>query len=294
MISIVIPTYNNLDYLKLCIQSIKKNSRFNHEIKLHINDGSDGTLEYAKNNKILFTYSKQNIGLCSAINKICKTVDQKYILYAHDDMYFCPSWDESLVNEIKSYRDDNFFLSGTLIEAETGHIKYNCGDSIKNFDEKKLLKNYQRINFYDYQGSHYAPHLVSKRIWDQVGGFSEEFNPGVASDPDFNMKLWSEGVRIFKGINDFKVYHFASTVIKRINFSSKDKMNLKSKGNKTFLLKWGMSTKFFKKFYLKTNSKYTGPLIRPKKNLSFLLSLFLCKLHYFYIKLFYNKLYSKN
>ena len=31
-------------------------------------------------------------------------------------------------------------------------------------------------------------------------------------------------------------------------------MNLKSKGNKTFLLKWGMSTKFFKKFYLKTNS----------------------------------------
>ena len=65
--------------------------------------------------------------------------------------------------------------------------------------------------------------------------------------------------------NDFKVYHFASTVIKRIDFSTKDKMNLKSKGNKTFLLKWGMSTKFFRKFYLKTNSKYTGPLIRPKK-----------------------------
>ena len=42
-------------------------------------------------------------------------------------------------------------------------------------------------------------------------------------------------------------------------------MNLKSKGNKTFLLKWGMSTKFFKKFYLKTNSKYNGPLIIPKK-----------------------------
>ena len=102
------------------------------------------------------------------------------------------------------------------------------------------------------------------------------------------MKLWSEGVRVFKGINDFKVYHFASTVIKRINFSSKDKMNLKSKGNKTFLLKWGMSTKFFKKFYLKTNSKYNGPLIIPKKNLSFLTSLLLCKLHYFYIKLFYS------
>ena len=112
MISIVIPTFNNLDYLKLCIQSIKKNSRFNHEIKLHVNDGSDGTLEYAKNNKILFTYSKQNIGLCSAINKICETVDKKYILYAHDDMYFCPSWD----------RPVTFFFHNSLIFKK----KYNA------------------------------------------------------------------------------------------------------------------------------------------------------------------------
>tara|TARA_E500000178_G_C16841972_1_gene671017 strand:- start:66 stop:950 length:885 start_codon:yes stop_codon:yes gene_type:complete len=294
MISIVIPTYNNLSYLKLCIESIKKNSKFTHEIKLHINDGSDGTLEFAKKNNILFTHSNDNIGLCSAINKLCSTVHQKYILYAHDDMYFCPGWDVSLIKEISNFKDDNFFLSGTLIEAKTGHIKYNCGDTFKNFDEKKLLNNYKNLNFYDYQGSHYAPHLVSKRIWEKVNGFSEEFNPGVASDPDFNMKLWVNGIRIFKGINDFKVYHFASTVIKKLNVPSNYKMNLKSKGSKTFLLKWGISIKFFKKFYLKTNSKYRGPLPKPEKNLAFLSSFLLCKVHYFYIKLFYNSLYSKN
>ena len=55
MISIVIPTFNNLNYLKLCIDSIKKNSKYNHEIKLHINDGSDGTIDYAKNSNIFFT-----------------------------------------------------------------------------------------------------------------------------------------------------------------------------------------------------------------------------------------------
>ena len=50
MFSILIPTYNNIDYLKLCIDSIKKNSRFNHQIIIHINEGSDGTLDYVKNN----------------------------------------------------------------------------------------------------------------------------------------------------------------------------------------------------------------------------------------------------
>ena len=52
MISIVIPTYNNLNYLKLCLKSLKKNSSFDHEIIIHINDGSDGTLNFVKSSPI--------------------------------------------------------------------------------------------------------------------------------------------------------------------------------------------------------------------------------------------------
>ena len=46
-LSIVIPTYNNLEYLKFTIESILKNSKYKHEIVLHINEGIDGTLDYA-------------------------------------------------------------------------------------------------------------------------------------------------------------------------------------------------------------------------------------------------------
>ena len=294
MISIIIPTYNNIQYLKILLSSIKKNSVYNHEIILHVNEGTDGTLDFVKNQKIKHTYTKNNVGLCTAINLAAAEATTKYLLYSHDDMYFCPEWDVSLLNEIKEIKHDNFFLSGTLIEAYTGHIVFNCGDKFNNFDENKLLKNYKLKNFYNYQGSHYAPHLVSKRVWEKVGGFSEEFNPGVASDPDFNMKLWQEGVRIFKGINDFKVYHFVSIVTKRLNDPITRKINLKSRGNKIFLLKWGISVKFFKRFYLKTNSKFISPLTEPKKNVIYLFNFFLCKINYIYIKIFYNKLYCKN
>ena len=294
MFSIIIPTYNNIQYLKILLSSIKKNSVYNHEIILHVNVGTDGTLDFVKNQKIKHTYTKNNVGLCTAINLAAAEATTKYILYCHDDMYFCPEWDVSLLNEIKEIKHDNFFLSGTLIEAYTGHIVFNCGDKFNNFDENKLLKNYKLKNFYNYQGSHYAPHLVSKRVWEKVGGFSEEFNPGVASDPDFNMKLWQEGVRIFKGINDLKVYHFVSIVTKRLNDPITRKINIKSRGNKIFLLKWGISVKFFKRFYLKTNSKFISPLTEPKKNVIYLFNFFLCKINYIYIKIFYNKLYCRN
>ena len=275
MISIVIPTYNNLDYLKLCLKSLKKNSSFNHEIIIHINEGSDGTLDFIKNNNYKHTSSDNNIGLCSSINKAAKLVSNQYILYSHDDMYFCPNWDKVLLDEVKSLNHDDFYLSGTMIEPNSGHIVCDFGIDLDTFKEDELLSKYKNINFYDHQGTHFAPHLVSKKMWDKVGGFSEEFNPGIGSDPDFNMKLWKEGVRIFKGLNDFKVYHFGSlTTRKKKNF-------IQNRGDKTFLKKWGFSTKFFKKYYLKSKTKYEGPLNEPKKTFNYFLDLLICKIRLF-------------
>ena len=97
MFSIVIPTYNNLKYVKLCIDSIKKNSSLKHEIIVHSNIGSDGTNDYLLRNNIKYTHSKKNIGLCSSINIASKLSSTNYILYSHDDMYFCPEWDQILI-----------------------------------------------------------------------------------------------------------------------------------------------------------------------------------------------------
>ena len=57
MFSIVIPTLNNFNYLKICLESLKKNSALNHEIIIHVNEGDDGTLDYVKKNNYIFTYS---------------------------------------------------------------------------------------------------------------------------------------------------------------------------------------------------------------------------------------------
>ena len=272
MITIVIPTYNNLDYLKLCIKSIKNNSSNKYKTVLHINEGTDGTLDYANENNFEYSFSKKNIGLCTSLNNACKLVKTDYILYTHDDMYFCPGWDDALIKELKNQNDILFYLSGTMIEKSAGHIQYDCGDNLQNFDEKKLLNNYKNLNYYDHQGSHFAPHLIHKKIWNKIGGLSEEFNPGMCSDPDLNMKLWNEGVRVFKGINDFRVYHFGSLTTRR-------KKNLiQNKGHYTFLKKWKITHKFFTKHYLRSQEVFDGPLRKPNKNFFYFIELFICKI----------------
>ncbi len=288
MFSIIIPTFNNLEYLKLCIKSIRQNSKFNHQIVPHVNIGSDKTSEFLVNENIDFTFTDYNSGICEGMNMASKKSKFPYILYSHDDFYFCPGWDLALKDEIEKIGHNNFYLSGIMMN--NGPIKCNFGNDLKSFDEKKFLNEYKKYNHYDFQGSTWAPHLIHKEIWNRVGGFSEEFYPGTGSDPDLNMKLWNLGVRIFKGINNCKVYHFGSIVTRKYKNNPKIITESGSKGGKIFLLKWGITINFFKKFYLRSDTKYLGELSEPVKNFKYYYKLILCKIFFFYLKYFYKKI----
>ena len=115
MFSILIPSFNNLEYLKTCIDSLKKNSKYTHQIIIHINEGTDGSLDYVKKNNVEYTYSKNNIGMPKALNKSSKLAKFNYILISHDDFYFCPDWDIEFVEELSLYNHNNFHLSGFVV-----------------------------------------------------------------------------------------------------------------------------------------------------------------------------------
>ncbi len=279
--TILIPTYNNLKYLRLFCESIKINSNFSHQLIFHINDGSDGSYDYINNNKYQFTHSKTNIGLCSSIKEASKLIKNEYVLYAHDDMYFCKNWDKFLIEEVQKQNNNLFYFSGTNISYKDGILNFDCGNTPENFDQIKFDNFCEKDNSPDLQGSHWAPHLIHRDLWTKVEGFSIEFDPGDGSDPDLCMKLWNEGVRTFKCISRFKVYHFGSVTTRKRDININN-------GTKKFLLKFGFNPRFFRKYYLRGDGKikYLGPLDDPKLDFSMLLSLIINKFKYYYYKIF--------
>ncbi len=262
--SIIIPTWNNLEYLKLVVNSIKKNSHFDHQIIVLINEGIDGTLEWVDSQiNIDYVHSKENIGICFGLN-ICRSlIKTDYILYANDDMYLLPDWDLELDKEIGNIGHNNFMLSSTMIEPfDTSNscvIVKDYGDSIESFDEIKLLNEYKNLIKEDWSGSTWPPNIVHIDLWDLVGGMSIEFSPGMYSDPDFSKKLWDAGVRYFKGVGKSRVYHFGSKSTKRVK---------KNIGSEMFLYKWGITANTFVNNYLKRGKKFTGSLDNIKLSLS--------------------------
>lgn len=273
--SILIPSWNNLPYLTLCVNSIRQHSVVPFELIVHLNESNDGSKEWVEaQDDIAFSYSQKNVGVCHAMNAMRDLATADYLLYLNDDMYVLPDWDAELKKAIDSCGTQKFFFSSTMIEPRAQSncsIEADFGTSIENFQEEKLIHSYRQFEFHDWQGSTWPPNVVHKDLWDLVGGYSVEFSPGMYSDPDFSMKLWNQGVRLFKGLGKSRVYHFGSISVKRVK---------QNKGYYQFIRHWGMTSSTLSKYYLHRGDKFDGPLSQrpiPRmvqlKNLYYRLSL---------------------
>jgi GT2 family glycosyltransferase len=256
--SILIPSWNNLPYLQLCIRSIRENSAYVHQILVHVNEGKDGSLDWIRTQAdIDYSFSDENVGVCYALNKLASLAQTDYILYINDDMYVCPGWDRALLEEVSAVGHNYFFISGTAIEARAQSkcsIEKDYGRDITSFREADLLREFDTLPIQDWQGATWPPNIVHKEIWDLVGGYSVEFSPGMYSDPDFSMKLWKIGVRHFKGVSASRVYHFGSVSVKRVK---------QNNGYYMFINKWRTTCGTMGRYYLRRGEVFDGPLKEP-------------------------------
>jgi GT2 family glycosyltransferase len=245
MFTILIPTWNNLPLLKLCVESIHHHSAYTHQIILHVNDGNDGTIEWAKQQNLDFTQSADNIGICRAINLAAGLAKYNFILYLNDDMYMLPNWDTVLTAEIQKTKSSKWMFSATMIEPagiNDCNILADYGRTPETFERERLLREYATLQKENWLGASWPPLIMPRALWEEVGGFSIEFSPGMYSDPDLSMKLWAVGCRTFKGLGASRVYHFQGRSTGRVK---------KNNGRIQFMKKWGISAAVFYKHFLK-------------------------------------------
>jgi glycosyltransferase involved in cell wall biosynthesis len=258
--SILIPTWNNLPFLQLCIKSIRQNSAFSHQIIIHVNEGTDGTLDWVKENPFSYTYSKKNVGVCWSMNAMRSLVQTDYLVFLNDDMYVCPGWDSALSDEIEVLPDNRFYLSSTVIQPRKFWCRSvispaNFGEDVNNFRENDLLQHYKDLPHGDWKGATWPPAIIHRELWDLVGGYSIEFSPGLYSDPDFSAKLYLAGVRYFKGVDKSRVYHFEARSTGRVK---------KNKGARQFLSKWRITSSAFMRHMLQRGAPFSSVKITQR------------------------------
>lgn len=148
MISVIIPVYNVVNYLKECLDSVCNQTYKDLEI-ICVNDGStDGSLdilkEYEKQDSRISIISQENKGLSAARNVALDCANGEYIYFLDSDDYIELNALEELYNVSNQKELDIVLFKLLVLDDETNE------KSISNYWEMKLLKSIVGENVFNY------------------------------------------------------------------------------------------------------------------------------------------------
>lgn len=135
-ISIIIPSFNNLDQLKYCVKSIQQQKFKNYEIVIVDGNSTDGTVPFLKSLKSPFKFvSEKDQGIYDAMNKgvVISKGDWLYFMGADDQFY-----DDMILAKIAS------FVEGKKTDLILGSIEYVGAKRkkfVSSFSFKIWIKN---------------------------------------------------------------------------------------------------------------------------------------------------------
>lgn len=211
-ISVVIPTYNRLSFLKECLESLSNQTwpRSHYEIII-VDDGSrNGTADYVQSfqerpNAPKVVYIRQsNRGPAAARNTGVKRAKGDIIAFIDDDCIASYNWLESITGVFREKSDVS--ACGTPAYS-TEDIHSN---NLKPHESKYLKFEYAPLSLISTNNC-----AIYKDVFDKIGGFDESFSLTGGEDPDLIYTLLARGYEVFQ-TSEMIVYHYPKIAAKTV------------------------------------------------------------------------------
>jgi glycosyltransferase involved in cell wall biosynthesis len=247
MISIIIPTYRNPEYLDICLKSAIEQQHNKNEIIVAVDgfiEESKEVLEKYKENINVLDLGK-NQGMQTALNYGVMNATNEKIFIVNDDNVFCKDFDL----EIEEYLQEKHVLTLNQIEPTgPGIFKFpvkDLGRNPKDFKYDEFIEYEQSIrkNELSLDGGIF-PFAMYKKYYMAVGGFDVMYKSPFICDWDFFLKLDLIGLG-FTRTHNAHLYHFGSSATKNGNEGEKFKAT-EEPAAQVFMYKWGIPPQLFK------------------------------------------------
>lgn len=215
--SIIILTYNNLDYNIQCIESIRSYTEKNtYEIVVVDNGSSDGTREWLSiQSDLKLVFPDENTGFPKGCNLGIQVAEKNNdILLLNNDIVVTPNW----INNLRTclYSDENIGAVGPITNYAWNNqaipVPYDFiqdmvsfAETINKSDSSKWEQKVKLIGFCI---------LIKRKVLDTIGLLDERFSPGNYEDDDICMRIIEAGYKLFL-CNDCFIHHYGNVTFKK-------------------------------------------------------------------------------
>jgi len=228
LISIIIPSIDNIFYLKKTLDCIFNKIKLDTQIIL-IDDGSNNpeTFEYykilEKNKNLEIIFNSENLGYVKSVNKGVKLAKGEFILILNDDLLIPQNAIENMINHLLKNpsiglispvsNNRNFLLESKNILPLYDTEKENTFFSWSDNFQKKNSGDF--IYYYKLEG--YCL-LFTKEFYEKLklenGIFDEIFEIGNFEDTDLSRRAVKAGYKLAIAMDSY-IHHFTHSTFKR-------------------------------------------------------------------------------
>jgi len=267
MISLILPSYNNLQHVQNAYASIKKHAPKAEVILL--DDGStDGTWEWMIQQKDCILYrSEERVGHTILYDKGISLATKDIVGIIHADMILGPNYIENLVKHIKP----GTVVCGTRIEPPLhpeGKEKiirdFGMDFDTLNIDAFETFVTDAQIEFKDQTSKGmFAPWIIYKKDFQAIGGHDPLFAPFPYEDSDIFQRWILAGYNLVQSRDAF-VYHLTCRGHRWNDKVGTDDDYFKivsKRAQRNYLRKW--------KSWIK-NDEFQYPIIPPVYNIAYI------------------------
>lgn len=204
---IIIVTYNQLDYTKVCVASIERNTSRPYRIIVVDNASDEPTRVYlkrlAEEQRIVLIQNDANIGWVKAVNKGIESSDAEYVCVMNNDTYVYPGWLDEMTSAARS--DPHIGLVNPEWQLPK---RYPLGRTI--YYSTVIRANKGRIVDTDWARGFCF--LITRELIRRIGGLDLEFSPGYYDDWDYSIRAVKSGFRVVRARGAF-VWHYKNITI---------------------------------------------------------------------------------
>lgn len=206
--SIIILAYNQLQYTKICIESLQQYTKEPYELILVNNGSQDRTNEYFHSIKGARVISNQeNKGFAKGVNQGIKKAKGQSILLLNNDTVVTKNWLKNLRNCLMSNKEIGIVGPRTNRCGNKQRMDIGFKDleemhlSAETFNQQNKEKWFT-VNFV----SGFCM-LIKREVIDSIGLFDEHFLIGVGEDNDYSYRAIKAGYLLLCAGDTF-IYHF--------------------------------------------------------------------------------------
>lgn len=267
MITHCISTYNNLPYLKIAIESVRANSYFKDApFIIHAENCTDGTDEWLEENASQYDleyYVDKNeipLGIGGGMNFCADRVQTKYINFLHSDFYVTKDWDLELLRVHDKYPNEKLWVNSFRIEPNMFNSPDRPGTALvppsafggyyHDFESEKLEEwahQFKELNDTEIPKGEGVSGLVTKELWDEVGGNDPLFAPASWDDMDLFLRMLQVGTRFVMPTKSV-VWHFGARGSHRLEENNGKTSERQKQAEAANQQKWLQKWKRFPKF----------------------------------------------